>query len=267
MIRAHTGRSWGPWPGFGLWGSAAALAALLLHASVQAQSVAATGPSALPSTPSSSAKANPWTWWAGHQITRGHRKVPVLGRLSTHLETFYIAKVRKRGRGYEVIQSACSSNYRPIGGVKVGLRAQFTPPIHLNFQPDPKGLFRANTQVQWSKQDLDQDGEPGLSIDIDARICKGQLYVGDKTRVQSTARFVDNQSWEGEITTKHRFEILGSNSFCLRAFARSRDEQAKGRFRFQPLPGPTRCQDLKGRPWPVSVSGEASGQASSARAQ
>lgn len=199
-----------------------------------------------------------WSWWVGHQITRGHRKVPVLGKLSTHLETYYLARMRRKGKGFEVIQQACGSKYRPIAGVKVGFHAEHTPALHYNFQPNRKGELRATARVNWTREDLDKDGEPGLSIDVNARICRGRLYVGNHSRMQSMARWTHPWQWDGEIETEHTMQILGSDSFCLRTFARSRKEQAHGRFRFKAIPGPTSCAKLLKKPWPVHAEARSS---------
>lgn len=192
-----------------------------------------------------------WTWWVGHQITRGHRKVPVLGKLATHLETYYIAKLRKTGQGFEVIQSACASNYRPIAGVEIGFHAEHTPAIRYDFSPRQPGQLHADAKVVWAREDLDQDGQPGLSIDVNAKICRGKLYVGNHTTIQSEAHWVNPWEWEGTVQTEHLMNILGSDSFCLRTFARSRKETSKGNFRFRALSGPTTCAALLKKPWLV----------------
>lgn len=192
-----------------------------------------------------------WSWWVGHQVTRGHRKVPVLGKLATHLETYYLAKVRKKGKGFEVIQRACASDYRPIAGIKIGFHAEHTPPIRYTFSPNAQGALAADAQVTWNQDDLDKDGQPGLSIDVDAKICRGQLYVGNQTQLKSQARWVNPWLWEGTIETQHFMKILGANSFCLRTFARSRREESQGKFKFRALSGPTTCKDLLKRPWLV----------------
>lgn len=201
--------------------------------------------------PQSPLEGQEWSWWVGHQITRGHRKVPVLGKLATHLETYYIAKVRKKGAGFEVIQSACASSYRPIAGVKIGFHAEHTPPIRYDFMPGKQGALQAKAQVVWAQEDLDEDGQPGLSIDVNARICRGKLYVGNHTQIESKARWVNPWQWEGTIQTQHLMNILGSDSFCLRTFARSRKEKSQGSFRFKALSGPTTCKALLKRPWLV----------------
>lgn len=222
-------------------------------------------PASSPAMPVASASAvrsnqapKEWSWWVGHQVTRGHRKVPVLGKLSTHLETYYLAKMRRKGQGFEVVQQACGSKYRPIAGVKVGFHAEHTPALHYNFQPNQKGELRATTKVNWTREDLDRDGEPGLSIDVNAKICRGRLYVGNRSRLQSMVRWTHPWQWDGEIQTEHTMQILGSDSFCLRTFARSRKEQARGRFRFKAIPGPTSCAKLLKKPWPVHAEASSS---------
>lgn len=194
-----------------------------------------------------------WSWWAGHQITEGKRKIPILGTIPTRLDTYYLAKIRRRPDGrIQVIRKACRARYAPIAGIDVHFPVEHTPDLHLDYKPK-KSQWEAEGSVQWQREDLDQDQQPGLSITVDALICGGKLYIGCKTKVKSQAQWRSKTIWEGRMDLRHAFEVLGASRFCLRAFSRNRGEHNRGRFRFKALPGPTTCAALNKKPWPSSA--------------
>jgi len=59
--------------------------------------------------------------WAGHQILRGLRHLPIYGDVPVETQNYVIAKVRHRGNGLEFRQYFCRVEPQPIDGVTVAL--------------------------------------------------------------------------------------------------------------------------------------------------
>lgn len=192
--------------------------------------------------------------WAGHQVTFGTREVPVLGTLETRLDTYVIARVRRQGSTVQIDQRACKVEYGDVGGVKVYVDANALPDSRIVFeQVDGTPHYSMSGTVNWGEEDIDEDGNPGMRVYVDAPICSGNLHVTNKTTTVARA-FSDNGGpLYGEVTISVRQRILGAEGRCLAAMAEDSYERSKGSFRYTKIKANETCKSLLAAGWPVKA--------------
>jgi hypothetical protein len=192
--------------------------------------------------------------WAGHQVTFGTREVPVLGTLNTRLDTYVIARVRRQGDTVQIDQRACKVSYSDIGGVKVYIDANALPDSRLVFeQVEGTPFYTMSGIVNWGEEDIDGDGNPGMSVYVDAPVCAGNLHVTNKTTTSARAFSDDGGPFYGEVTVSVRQKILGAEGRCLSAMSKDSFERSKGTFRYTKIKANETCKSLLDAAWPVSA--------------
>jgi hypothetical protein len=221
------------------------LVALALASTVRSSPVAAAN-----FDPANAGLDASWSYWAGHQVLHGKRRIPILGLLDTRLDTYYLAKIRVREGRIEVAQEACVSRYARFAGVSVSFPASALPDLNFTLAPLANQNYIGSTSVSWGEEDIDRDGQPGMSIDVDAAICGGTIYVGSDTRVTMELDTLTPTVISGRTHMHHTFEVHDASTFCLRAFSRNRSESAAGTITFVPLASPKSCTQLARGPWP-----------------
>ncbi|PRQ02759.1 hypothetical protein ENSA5_21120 [Enhygromyxa salina] len=193
--------------------------------------------------------------WAGHQVVFGKRDVPVLGTLETRMDTWVIARVRRTADSIQIDQRACKVNYSDVGGVKVYVDADALPDSRIVFEAvEGTPHFTMSGTVNWGEEDIDEDGEPGMRVYVDAGVCSGNLHVTNKTTTSARA-FGDDKGTPiyGEVTVSVRQKILGADGKCLAAMAKDSYESSKGSFRYAKIKANETCQSLLDAGWPVSA--------------
>lgn len=193
--------------------------------------------------------------WAGHQVVYGKRDVPVLGTLQTRMDTWVIARVRRSEAEIQIDQRACKVNYEDIGGVKVYVDADALPDSRLIFERvEGTPHYLMSGTVNWGKEDIDGDGEPGMSVYVDAPVCSGKLHVTNKTTTNARAfGDEDGSPIYGEVTVSVRQKILGADGKCLAGMAKDSFERSKGSFRYAKIKANETCQSLLDAGWPVKA--------------
>ena len=200
-------------------------------------------------------KAVKTEYWAGHQVAFGTREVPVLGTLETRMDTWVIARVRHQGDTVQIDQRACKVNYEDVGGVKVYVDANALPDSRLIFERvEGTPHFTMEGVVNWGEEDIDEDGNPGMRVYVDAPVCSGSLHVTNKTTTNARA-FVESEGapFYGEVTISVRQKILGADGKCLSALAKDSWERSKGSFRYTKIKSTDTCQTLLDAGWPVKA--------------
>ncbi len=196
--------------------------------------------------------------WVGHQVVFGKTDVPFMGTKETWTESFLLADVRRDAAGIDIEQVACKVRFKEIMGVKINIPKKALlklPKARFRFTPQDDKTFKADVwRVGWNKQDVDRDGSPGLTIDVDASICSGKLNVASTTR-SAAAAILTKDGMLGKIGVEVKQTILGSNSACLDMFSKNTEETQKGTFVYRRVPAGTTCSDLLKRPWPVNAKG------------
>ena len=194
--------------------------------------------------------------WAGHQVVIGQRQMPVLGTIENRSDSFLLAEVRHTEQGIELRQRACSMRFKPVLGVKIGMPAAAVrrlPASTIRFVRGADGLLNARPwSVAWAEQDLDGDGRPGVTIDVESPWCSGQIEVASKAVSQASGSLVgDGMDVTIEVVTDQR--IMQATSWCLKAGSKDERLEQRGRVRYQRVAPGSTCEQLQRGPWPVHV--------------
>ena len=208
-----------------------------------------------------SADASPAEVWAGHQILRGMRHVPLHSDVLDETENYVLAKVRRTGGHIELRQHFCRVESKPIKGVTVALSSSgvahmSATTMAIDVAADG-GAKIGPWDVAWGREDMDGDGKPGATFTVSGTFCSGDLYVSSQSHYTVERAQLDGQGLSGELKAEQKQQILGASGLCLRAMAGDSNESQHGTFAFRPVPSGTTCQSLAGKPWPVKAQRKA----------
>lgn len=202
----------------------------------------------------SDATPAPTELWAGHQVVVGSREVPVIGALRTQLDTFVLATVTRTAQGGVTLeQRACATRVAPVFSVDVSMSSTAIgrlPTATIVFTPAGDALRAAPWQVGWDAGDLDDDGHPGLSVQVSAPLCSGAVYVASRSRSSATAKLLAD-GLHGSIEVRVWQQRLGASRFCLTLGDADTEETQRGAFAYRRVASTTRCEDLSPEAWPV----------------
>jgi hypothetical protein len=196
--------------------------------------------------------------WAGHQILRGIRRVPLKGPVPTETQNFLLAKVERHGKHWEIHQHFCRLENKPVKKVTVTVspaaiaRMKVTP-MTVDLGSDGSAVM-SPWNVAWGHEDLDSDGNPGATFTVGGTFCSGDLYVASQSHYSAEkARFSGNQL-TGELKVEQRQQVMGASGFCLRAMVGDSTDLQSGTFAYRAVPAETTCASLAGKPWPVQAT-------------
>lgn len=190
--------------------------------------------------------------WAGHQVVRGVKKVPFLGDLETRTDTFILADVTNRADGsVELMQKACKVSFKKVAGVRVSVDGPAMPKNKVVFEP-VDGVFKSRSVVKWGSQDIDGDGHPGATVEVDASICSGALYVTNKATTNALAKRSRAGTLTGTVFVRVLQEVLDAEGRCLKKSAKDIDESYRGKFSYTKVDADATCSELLPN-WPVKV--------------
>ncbi|WP_373045867.1 hypothetical protein [Vulgatibacter sp.] len=192
-------------------------------------------------------------WWAGHQVVFGTRKVPILGSLDTRTDSFLLARVVREGDELLLEQRSCRFEIAKVAGVRVSFREGATfPPATIRFQRTGDRFVAQPWSTTWSDEDIDGDGRPGATVEVDAPICGGSLFVGASSRSLARGEERDG-ALRGEVRVEVAQQILGTSGSCLEMMARDSTERVSGSFAYKRVPPGTTCESLLQAAWPVQA--------------
>lgn len=190
--------------------------------------------------------------WAGHQVVRGVKKVPVLGDLETRTDTYILADVTKRADGsIELMQKACKVKFKKVAGVRVSVDGPAMPKNKVVFEP-VDGVFKSRSVVKWGSKDIDNDGHPGATVDVNASICSGSLYVTNKATTTALGKTSRAGTLTGTVFVRVLQEVLDAEGRCLKKSAKDIDESYRGKFSYTKVDEDATCGELL-ESWPVTV--------------
>jgi len=194
--------------------------------------------------------------WAGHQVLRGKRKVPIYGDQDTHTENFLIAEIHRSAGRIDVKQKLCRTDVKPVKGVSAGMKTETVlrlPKTRASFAVAPDGsLAAAPWSTGWEAEDIDGDGFPGATVQIAGK-CAGQVYVSNQTTTTLVAGRATADGMAGEIHVLVKQKVLGASGLCLKLVAGDSDEKQTGTFAFRRIPIGSTCRNLADKPWPVQA--------------
>lgn len=200
--------------------------------------------------------------WAGHQVVHGSRRLPILGELPTRTETFVVARVLRRKSIIELRQRACFVRFDKQMGTKIAMKPTALaglPETRIEFSHEKSGALQARPWVVgWGWEDLDKDGFPGVTIQIEALLCGGALYVASSTTSHARGQLTSDGA-QGKLSVQVKQRILGASNWCLRKVADESENWQHGRFVYRRVPTGSTCKSLQkggakpGAHWPVIV--------------
>jgi hypothetical protein len=191
--------------------------------------------------------------WAGHQVSYGSRDIPFKGEVSTRMDTLVLAKVQFDGRTLVVDQVACAVRFEKVGGVRVHMDASGLPRSRMSFAMTPRGdSFVNRSVVAWDDEDVDRDGHPGITVEVDAPVCSGDLYVSNRSRTRAEGRFV-GETFRGRAKVNVEQSVLGARGRCLGVVAKDTDEIVSGPFAYKRVTSDATCASLISSGWPIDA--------------
>lgn len=190
--------------------------------------------------------------WAGHQVAFGTRDIPFKGEVQTRSDTWTLARVQHRDGRITLTQEACMVVFKPVAGVKVRMDARSLPANDFAFSSNGVDLKGASL-VQWSREDVDGDGHPGMTVHVDSSVCSGSLYVGNRSRTRARAA-LDGDQLRGKARVTVDQEVLGAKGACLSVVARDTHEVVSGPFAYAPVDASATCRSLMQAGWPVDAT-------------
>lgn len=190
--------------------------------------------------------------WAGHQVVEGEKKVPVLGTLETRMDTYTLARVRRSGEGFVVEQTACRVTFKKVAGTKIKMSTKHLPRTQTRFRlDDESGSVVGGSVVAWGKRDIDEDGHPGMAIEVDAPMCGGTLHVANSSKTRARGRLDGRDGMRGTVDVVVEQEVLDAEGGCLSRMAKDSTERNTGRFAFTRVDASATCSSLAAGGWPV----------------
>jgi len=190
--------------------------------------------------------------WAGHQVSFGKRDVPFKGEVQTRTDTWTIARVSHDDDKIILSQEACTVIIRPVAGVRVRMDARALPPNEFGFSSNGVEL-KGTSEVSWSREDVDDDGHPGMTVHVDSSVCSGDLYVANRSRTRARADF-SGEALRGTARVTVDQEILGAKGACLSVVASDTHEVLTGPFAYAPVEPTTTCRSLMQTGWPIDAT-------------
>lgn len=190
--------------------------------------------------------------WAGHQVSFGKRDVPFKGKVRTRTDTWTLARVRHENDRITLTQEACMVVMKPVAGVKVFMDARALPANDFDFSSNGVDL-KGSSLVSWSDEDVDGDGNPGLTVRVDSSVCSGELYVGNDSRTRARAA-LDGDALRGTARVTIDQTILGAKGACLSVVATDTHEVVNGPFAYAPVDADASCRSLMQSGWPVDAT-------------
>lgn len=191
--------------------------------------------------------------WAGHQVTFGSRKLPFRGRVQTRTDTYVLARIDRRGDDLVVTQRACHVRFEPVGGVQVHMDARALPSDRFVLEARAGGILRGRSRVDWGSEDVDEDGNPGMTVVVDSDVCSGELYVSNDSRTRALAWRRSDGSLAGHANVRILQQVLGSQGVCLGLVAKDTKEEVRGPFAYVPVSEGASCKSWSPRTWPVDA--------------
>jgi len=201
------------------------------------------------------AAPQPGTLWAGHQAVHGKREVPLLGKVETRTDSYFLAEVSRDDEGRLVLlQRTCHVEIARAAGVKVSFLPGGTaklPATKVVFE-ERGGSLEASFRSGWGAEDADGDGAPGVTTVVDAPLCSGKLYVKSESRTQLRGK-LEGGGIAGEVRAVSDQETIEAEGACLSVMAKDERDAVRGTFAFAPVPAGTTCESLDPARWPVEA--------------
>jgi hypothetical protein len=195
--------------------------------------------------------------WAGHQVLKGKRKIPIYGDKETHTENFLIAEIHRSDKRIDIRQKLCRIEVHPIKGVTASMSKEGVlrlPKSQIAIDVKADGTLAARPWTTgWGAEDIDADDFPGATIHISGSKCAGDVYATNQTVTRLVSGRVTGDGITGEIAVQVKQKILGASGLCLKLIAGDSEESQTGWIAYRRVPIGTSCRTLATQPWPVKA--------------
>jgi hypothetical protein len=195
--------------------------------------------------------------WAGHQVLKGKRKIPIYGEKETHTENFLIAEIHRSKGRIDIRQKLCRIEVLPIKGVTASMSEETVlrlPKSRTLFDVGTDGALAAQPWTTgWEAEDIDADGNPGATVQISGKKCAGAVYVSNHSTTKLVSGRASEDGVAGEISVQVKQKVLGASGLCLKLMAGDSEETQTGWFAFRRIPIGSNCRNLADKPWPVKA--------------
>ena len=196
--------------------------------------------------------------WAGLVAFMGHRKIPIFGRIKYRTDTYVMADVEREGDVIRLVQRSCRIKFKKIWGIKAAISPEAITkmnPIHITFTRDEDMMRAPEWPSGWDEEDLDGDGNPGVTIEVKSLFCSGDLYV-TSSAVSSAEGPVSEAGLIGDTRVSVTQRHLGASNRCLNFGASDSADLMTGRFNYVPVAQNATCADLLEQGWPADLNME-----------
>jgi hypothetical protein len=173
-----------------------------------------------------------------------------------------LAEITRTEDSLTLKQFACKTAIKKVAGVSVTIPQKALrgmPAAIVRFRRLEDAWLAPFWRVGWSNEDIDGDGQPGMSIEVNAPLCNGRLYVANQTFTNAKAWSMAKEAMNGALRLRVQQTILGSDRLCLRLFSKNSREEQWGVFAYRQVKPGSTCDGLLKRPWPV-VAPKAAGE-------
>ena len=191
--------------------------------------------------------------WAGTQTMWGTAQIPLIGTITTRTDLRVLARVSRSPTGIALTQSTCDVHMEPIAGVRMWMlptSVSRLPDVTITLNKGADDGLTGTWTTRWSKTDVDSDGFPGVSLQVEVPLCGGQIYLAADTQSVAPARFNGNEL-HGVVTAVLQKYILGASNACLRLAAAQSQETLHGVIHYRPVNPDLRCATVPENAWPA----------------
>jgi hypothetical protein len=191
--------------------------------------------------------------WAGYQEVTGEHDVPVIGTVETRNRTWFLARFDPEGGGRVLRERVCGVDFDRVMGVRVRLPERLLarlPIVTARFEAQPDGGWAGEWITGWGREDLDDDGRPGVTIDVDAPMCGGRVEVESRSTSRAVLR-PEGDGFAGPLVVDVDQTMLGASNVCLRAASDDTREHHTGWMRLVAVPPDSTCGRWGPADWPA----------------
>lgn len=187
--------------------------------------------------------------WIGSLSVPGERKVPLLGKVEFRTDSHLLAVITWTDENhFRITQQTCQVKFPKSMGAQITMSdhaSQRVPPASYEWSRDADKLWSAGPWPSgWDEKDHDGDAFPGITFEVAAPFCGGDLYVASSAQQTAQGRREPNGHLKATIDVHVEQTILGARGPCLNLMARDTTDWMHGHFLLHPLDADTRQQIL-----------------------
>lgn len=230
---------------------------ILLPAVAGADGAAAERGAVEPAVAQASGAAKSSEAWVGHQTMVGTRAVPLVGKVDTRTDSFFLATVERPGADRIRLElQTCRTTFAKAAGVQVSFAPGAEPklPRAVVELRREGSTWTARFDSGWGEEDADGDGHPGATLHVDAPLCSGRLFVASRSQTRLRGR-MEGDVFRGEVRAVSVQTTLGAEGACLRLMAADQKDAVRGTFAWVAAPADATCDALLAAgAWPVQAA-------------